>query len=87
MEVRCDTEQWIADRRQKSDEEIEHLRAAQQVTEQTIQVACEMITSVVVLSVRSPGSEIAFPKKCFIWLHFANRPRLAMEKPGDLRVS
>lgn len=43
MNVRCDTELWVADRRQKSEEEIEHLREAQQATERAMQFACEMI--------------------------------------------
>ena len=43
--VQCDTELWVAERRQKSAEEIEHLRTAQQVTEQAIQFACEMIAT------------------------------------------
>ncbi len=41
--VKCDTEQWVADRRQKSEEEIAHLREAQRVTEQAMQFACSMI--------------------------------------------
>jgi Xaa-Pro aminopeptidase len=43
ISAKCDTELWVADRRQKSDEEIEHLRDAQQVTEQAMRLACEMI--------------------------------------------
>lgn len=43
MNVRCDTELWVADRRQKSEEEIEHLREAQHATERAMQFACEMI--------------------------------------------
>ncbi|MEO1983578.1 MAG: hypothetical protein ABGZ24_23965, partial [Fuerstiella sp.] len=31
--VQCDTELWVGDRRQKSEEEIEHLRQSQHVTE------------------------------------------------------
>lgn len=41
--VQCDTELWVGDRRQKSEEEIEHLRQSQHVTEQAMQFACEMI--------------------------------------------
>ena len=41
--VRCDTELWVADRRQKTEEEIDHLREAQRVTEQAMQFACSMI--------------------------------------------
>jgi Xaa-Pro aminopeptidase len=43
--VLCDTELWVAERRQKSEEEIEHLGAAQRVTEQAIQFACQMIAT------------------------------------------
>jgi Xaa-Pro aminopeptidase len=43
--VSCDTELWVADRRQKNEEEIEHLRQSQHVTEQAMQFACEMIAS------------------------------------------
>ena len=43
--VQCDTELWVGDRRQKNEEEIEHLRQAQGVTEQAMQFACEMIAS------------------------------------------
>lgn len=41
--VRCDTELWVAERRQKTDEEIEHLRDAQRVTEQAMEFACGMV--------------------------------------------
>ena len=41
--VKCDTELWVADRRQKTEEEIQHLRDAQGVTEQAMRFACEMI--------------------------------------------
>jgi Xaa-Pro aminopeptidase len=41
--VKCDTELWVADRRQKTEEEIGHLREAQRVTEQAMQFACSMI--------------------------------------------
>ncbi|MCP4788073.1 MAG: aminopeptidase P family protein [Fuerstiella sp.] len=43
--VQCDTELWVGDRRQKNEEEIEHLRQSQHVTEQAMQFACEMIAS------------------------------------------
>ena len=43
--VHCDTELWVVERRQKSEEEIEHLREAQRVTEQAIEFACQMIAS------------------------------------------
>ncbi|MDG2127848.1 MAG: Xaa-Pro peptidase family protein [Fuerstiella sp.] len=41
--VQCDTELWVGERRQKNEEEIEHLRQSQNVTEQAMQFACEMI--------------------------------------------
>jgi Xaa-Pro aminopeptidase len=43
--IDCDTEQWVNERRQKTAEEIEHLREAQRVTERAVQMACEMIAS------------------------------------------
>ena len=43
--VECDTEMWVAERRQKSDEEIEFLRESQKVTEQAMRFACEMIAT------------------------------------------
>lgn len=43
IHVRCDTELWVADRRQKTEEEIDHLRASQRVTEAAMQFACSMI--------------------------------------------
>ncbi len=43
ISVRCDTELWVADRRQKRDEEIEHLRRSQHITEQAMRFACERI--------------------------------------------
>ncbi len=45
IKVSCDTELWVAERRQKSEVEIEHLREAQRVTEQAMQFACHMIAS------------------------------------------
>ncbi len=45
ISVECDTELWVAERRQKSEEEVEHLRAAQRVTEQAMRFACEMIAT------------------------------------------
>ena len=41
--VKCDPELWVVDRRQKSEQEIEHLRESQRVTEATMRFACEMI--------------------------------------------
>jgi Xaa-Pro aminopeptidase len=43
--VECDPDQWVLDRRRKTDEEIQHLRDAQAITEQAIQLACGMIAS------------------------------------------
>lgn len=41
--VECDPEMWVTARRQKTEQEIEHLRAAQHTTERAVQFACEMI--------------------------------------------
>ena len=43
--VECDPDRWVNERRQKSTEEIEHLREAQHITEGAIQRACELIAS------------------------------------------
>jgi len=43
--VECDTEIWVADRRRKTDEEIEHLRTSQGVTEEAMRYACETVAS------------------------------------------
>jgi len=43
--VKCDPEMGVLERRSKSEEEVEHLRAAQQLTEQAVRFACEMIAS------------------------------------------
>jgi len=43
--IDCDPEQWVKERRQKSAEEIQHLREAQQITQQAVQMACELIAS------------------------------------------
>lgn len=43
--VECDPDQWVLERRRKSDGEIQHLRDAQRITEQAIQLACGMIAS------------------------------------------
>ncbi len=43
--VECDPEQWVRERRQKSAEEIQLLREAQQVTEQAVEMACVMIAN------------------------------------------
>jgi Xaa-Pro aminopeptidase len=41
--VDCNPNQWVRERRQKTAEEIQHLREAQQVTEEVVQMACESI--------------------------------------------
>jgi Xaa-Pro aminopeptidase len=41
--VECDPNQWVQERRRKTAEEIQHLRQAQQVTEEVVQMACELI--------------------------------------------
>jgi Xaa-Pro aminopeptidase len=41
--IECDPDCWVNERRQKSDEEIDHLREAQRVTEGAILMACELI--------------------------------------------
>lgn len=43
--VECDPEMWVAERRQKTEQEIDHLRSAQKTTERAIQFACEMIAT------------------------------------------
>lgn len=43
--VECDPAQWVLERRQKTAEEIAHLREAQRTTGQVVQMACEMIAS------------------------------------------
>ena len=43
--VTCDPELWVQERRQKSAEEIEHLREAQAMTERAMQYACELVAN------------------------------------------
>lgn len=43
--VECDSNRWVQERRQKSAEEIQHLREAQRVTEEAVQMACRLIAS------------------------------------------
>jgi Xaa-Pro aminopeptidase len=43
VRVRCDPELGVLERRAKDAEEIEHLRAAQHVTEQAMEMACAMV--------------------------------------------
>ena len=45
ISLECDTELWVVERRQKSEVEIDHLRAAQRVTEEAMTYACQMIGS------------------------------------------
>jgi Xaa-Pro aminopeptidase len=45
IDVKCDTELWVIERRQKSEEEIAHLRESQRVTEQAMRYACEMVAA------------------------------------------
>lgn len=41
--VECNPNQWVQERRQKTPEEIQHLREAQRITEQAVEIACRMI--------------------------------------------
>ena len=41
--VECEPDRWVNERRQKTPEEIAHLREAQRVTEGAIQLACRLI--------------------------------------------
>ncbi len=50
--IECDPDMWVHERRQKTPEEIEHLRYAQSITEQSVQMACELIANA---SVRTDG--------------------------------
>jgi Xaa-Pro aminopeptidase len=43
IDVKCDLERGIIDRRAKDEQEIEHLRTSQRVTEGAIEMACRMI--------------------------------------------
>ncbi len=45
VKVRCDTEMGVIERRSKGAREVEHLRRAQKVTEQAVEMACRMIGS------------------------------------------
>jgi len=45
IKVECDPNQWVQERRQKTAEEIQHLREAQRITGQAVQMACCMIAS------------------------------------------
>lgn len=41
--VRCDPEMGVLERRSKDEREVEHLRKAQRITEQAVEMACQMI--------------------------------------------
>jgi Xaa-Pro aminopeptidase len=45
IDVQCDTEWGVIDRRSKDEQEVERLREAQRVTEVAMQLACEMVAS------------------------------------------
>ena len=45
IEVVCDTELGVLERRQKDEDEIEHLREAQSLTEEAVRLACEMVAT------------------------------------------
>jgi Xaa-Pro aminopeptidase len=45
LAVECDPHRWVQERRQKTGAEIQHLRAAQRITEQAVEMACRMIAS------------------------------------------
>jgi Xaa-Pro aminopeptidase len=45
IRVECDPNRWVQERRQKTAEEIQHLREAQRITEQVVELACRMIAS------------------------------------------
>ena len=45
IDVECDPERWILERRQKNAEEIEHIREAQRVTELAMRFACELVAN------------------------------------------
>ena len=51
IHVELDADMGVTDRRVKDDEEIKHLRYAQQVTEEVMQMACETVASA------TPGSD------------------------------
>jgi Xaa-Pro aminopeptidase len=45
IDVDCDTEMWVHERRQKTAEEVDLLRESQRVTEGAMRMACELIAS------------------------------------------
>jgi len=47
IEVQCDLEMGVRERRSKDEEEIAHLRKAQAVTERAMRMACEMVANAV----------------------------------------
>ena len=50
IEVRCDTEMGIRERRSKDEQEVEWLREAQRVTEKTVEMACALVAGAVAKS-------------------------------------
>ena len=47
IRIECDPDRWVIQRRSKTDEEVDHLREAQRITEGAMQMACELIASAV----------------------------------------
>jgi Xaa-Pro aminopeptidase len=45
IHVECDPDRWVLERRQKTEQEIDHLREAQRITEGAMQMACQWIAS------------------------------------------
>ncbi len=45
VQVHCDPELGVLERRAKTEEEVEHLRAAQSITENAVRFACELIAN------------------------------------------
>lgn len=43
IDVECDPEMWVSQRRRKTQVEIDHIRDAQNVTEQAVQMACQVV--------------------------------------------
>ena len=43
--IECDPDRWVKERRQKTEEEIAHLRQAQRITEGAVEMACGLIAS------------------------------------------
>jgi len=45
VHIECDPERWVLERRMKTEEEIGYLREAQRITEQAMQMACELVAT------------------------------------------